>query len=1138
MAARCGDSHGLRPSTAPSPQQRPPSAAFQQRAATPTPPSSPVRSAAGSLLRSLRTSSGSLTGLLKGSRASPAPGPVFEIRGAAMLEPQRPKAASPVPAASGDAPAAVRHHTAAPAQQQQQQQQPMQGQPMQGQQGQQRQAPPVFNIAVRAGGTGQPRPSSARPGSAGASRRWGAVATHGIDLGADCPPGSSKQVQQQQQPAAGPGPAVAGASPFTHQNPLFGFNSSGAYGGDSFTGRFPSRPATPTSWTTGSGGPATPVAPAAVGLSVSTATTAPASSTAPSSCSGTPHAVLQVRAAQHAAALHANVYAAAAAVPLSQACQAPSFSLTLLARVRCPFPQAASNLTLINDSRPMSPGPFLSAYGSGAAPEAYSRPFTPAVFAPDSQPPTPVHGGAGAAADRAEGEAANPFAAGPPAFRALSPIKTLSAAARELAAKGSLPGLPHTAPTAPSSSFPSAAAAAVAAARAAAAAAACSREAAAVSAGREAPAAPAPGAAAATLAANAAAYRVPIFNQDGRLVGYKQSSNTLRPATSPGSTSRTLADSAAAARDQAPATAAAQSAPAASAPSAAPAALEAAAAIAHITDPEFADSAALPARGFPDADNAIPGYVLGPVLGKGGFCSVHKALHLLSGRTVAVKIIEKGRLKDPKDRDRVDREVRVMRNLSNHVCVVRLFECVETPNYVYLAMEHCTKGSLLDYVRDKKKLPEPEAAILLQQLLHALQFCHRKDVVHRDVKLENILLDWAGNAKLIDFGLCGYYVAGKRLRCHCGSPSYAAPEIVARKDYLGPPVDVWSLGVVLFAMLAGYLPFHAKEKKQLSEKIMAGVYKTPAWMSAEAADLLSRMLCLDPAARITLEEVWCHPWVTRWGTWDALGVGPAGLARARSDGATGALLPEEPVLAPLEAAGLDVTAVCRALRHREWSSLTATYHLLYEGWLEAQARLGLERSANDKASSSVWQWDFSSLVRPASAAPAPAAAVVSGDTAGALAGRDGDVSSSSGSAAPPPIAANNAVPMRSPVRPRTAGPGASGSPSRFQQEALAAEALAAGGGAVAAGRGVPAPVGQTDKQPVQPSAVEHEGFVIRAVHASPRGALPLDVEAGLPSPTDTSGSPPLLHAKQLQVDALSAPVLAAAAAAGASPPAW
>ena len=85
--------------------------------------------------------------------------------------------------------------------------------------------------------------------------------------------------------------------------------------------------------------------------------------------------------------------------------------------------------------------------------------------------------------------------------------------------------------------------------------------------------------------------------------------------------------------------------------------------------------------------------------------------------------------------------------------------------------------------------------------------------MHRDVKLENILLDDAGTVRLIDFGLCGYYVAGKRLRCHCGSPSYAAPEIVARQDYLGPPVDVWSLGVVLFAMLAGYLPFHAKDKK-------------------------------------------------------------------------------------------------------------------------------------------------------------------------------------------------------------------------------------------------------------------------------------------------------------------------------------
>ncbi|EFN50767.1 hypothetical protein CHLNCDRAFT_10014, partial [Chlorella variabilis] len=191
---------------------------------------------------------------------------------------------------------------------------------------------------------------------------------------------------------------------------------------------------------------------------------------------------------------------------------------------------------------------------------------------------------------------------------------------------------------------------------------------------------------------------------------------------------------------------------------------------------------------------------------------------------------------------------------------VRLYEYVETRDHVYIMMEAAARGSLLDYVRDRKKLPEAEAVQIFQQLLHALQFCHRKDVVHRDIKLENILIDGGGRMRLIDFGLCGYYVAGKHLRCHCGSPSYAAPEIVARKDYLGPPVDVWSLGVVLFAMLAGYLPFHAKEKRQLSEKILAGVYKPAAWMSPAAQDLLSRMLALDPEQRITLEQAWSHPW--------------------------------------------------------------------------------------------------------------------------------------------------------------------------------------------------------------------------------------------------------------------------------------
>lgn len=285
-------------------------------------------------------------------------------------------------------------------------------------------------------------------------------------------------------------------------------------------------------------------------------------------------------------------------------------------------------------------------------------------------------------------------------------------------------------------------------------------------------------------------------------------------------------------------------------------------------------------------------------------------------------------MQDPKDQDRVSREMRVMRLVAGHIYIAQLYECVETPNFVYIIMEHCAGGSLLDHVRSKKKLPEAEAAQILQQLLFALQYCHAKGVVHRDIKLENILLDSEGNVKLIDFGLSGYFVAGKKMKCHCGSPSYAAPEIVNRKEYDAPLVDVWSLGVVLFATMAGQLPFHAKEKKELSRKIVAGVYKTPSAMSSAAKDLLSKMICLDTEKRITLDQIWFHQWLKNGcPRVKPAGKGPGGLLKHNVDD-KGAFVFDDEVVETLRHANMDISAVAMALRARECNSLTVPYHLL------------------------------------------------------------------------------------------------------------------------------------------------------------------------------------------------------------------
>jgi len=326
---------------------------------------------------------------------------------------------------------------------------------------------------------------------------------------------------------------------------------------------------------------------------------------------------------------------------------------------------------------------------------------------------------------------------------------------------------------------------------------------------------------------------------------------------------------------------------------------------------------------------------------------VRHAIHLDTGLPVAIKIVDKSCLRDPKDRDRVDREVRVLRQLGGHVSVVALLETFESETYVYLVQEYCSGGSLLDLVRQKRRLCEDLCATLFQQLLAALQHCHRRGIVHRDIKLENILLDDHGELRLIDFGLCGYYIPGKTLRCHCGSPSYAAPEIVARHDYLAPPVDVWSAGVVLFAMLTGYLPFYAKDKRELSRKILCGEWQAPEWISTAALDLLQRMLCIDPRERILLEEIWKHPWVEGAKRWNPPGDGDGGMIRARTDPETGAQIPDPEVVAEWAMpcfgdSGIrcqnNVPALLRSLRLRECTALTAGYHLLFNKKAEQQRR--------------------------------------------------------------------------------------------------------------------------------------------------------------------------------------------------------
>ena len=324
----------------------------------------------------------------------------------------------------------------------------------------------------------------------------------------------------------------------------------------------------------------------------------------------------------------------------------------------------------------------------------------------------------------------------------------------------------------------------------------------------------------------------------------------------------------------------------------------------------------------------LPGYNLGKVVGEGGFCKVRLGVHQVTGAKTAVKLVDKAKLTEENDRRRVGREIRVLKRLA-HEHVIRLFDVVDSPKIVYVVMEYADGGSLLDYVRRRKKLAEPEAARFFHQMCRGLDYCHGNGVVHRDVKLENVLLDAGENVKLIDFGLSAVLAGdGKKLKVHCGSPSYAAPEIVARRAYDGPPVDVWSSGVVLFAMVAGYLPFHAHggNKQELCAKIQRGAFTVPDAATEDFRALIKSVLKVDPVRRATLRQCLDSPWIrahVRSRDHDAGKAAPAHYPAAVS----GADLDSARVES-LTDAGLDRRRLVEHLRAADHNYYTAAYHLL------------------------------------------------------------------------------------------------------------------------------------------------------------------------------------------------------------------
>uniref|UniRef100_A0A2R8MSG5 non-specific serine/threonine protein kinase n=1 Tax=Callithrix jacchus TaxID=9483 RepID=A0A2R8MSG5_CALJA len=255
-----------------------------------------------------------------------------------------------------------------------------------------------------------------------------------------------------------------------------------------------------------------------------------------------------------------------------------------------------------------------------------------------------------------------------------------------------------------------------------------------------------------------------------------------------------------------------------------------------------------------DEQPHIGNYRLLKTIGKGNFAKVKLARHILTGREVNTITV-----------------YMCMVCAYRHFflfffCIlspppVKLFEVIETEKTLYLIMEYASGGEVFDYLVAHGRMKEKEARAKFRQIVSAVQYCHQKRIVHRDLKAENLLLDADMNIKIADFGFSNEFTVGSKLDTFCGSPPYAAPELFQGKKYDGPEVDVWSLGVILYTLVSGSLPFDGQNLKELRERVLRGKYRIPFYMSTDCENLLKRFLVLNPIKRGTLEQIMKDRWI-------------------------------------------------------------------------------------------------------------------------------------------------------------------------------------------------------------------------------------------------------------------------------------
>ncbi|CAL5985894.1 Kinase [Hexamita inflata] len=262
----------------------------------------------------------------------------------------------------------------------------------------------------------------------------------------------------------------------------------------------------------------------------------------------------------------------------------------------------------------------------------------------------------------------------------------------------------------------------------------------------------------------------------------------------------------------------------------------------------------------PSSGFVLKNYTMGQVLGQGSFGKVIRATHDPTGIQVAIKVISKQKIQQHDMMTKVEREISIMQ-MFDHPHVIKLYETITTPTDIYLVMELAECGELFNYITTRKQIDEAKSRYYFQQFISAVDYLHRQaQISHRDLKSENTLINKFDNLKISDFGLSNVMLEGDFLKTSCGSPNYAAPEVISGQQYLGCPADVWSAGCLLYTLMVGKLPFDDPYVPTLFRKIRNGEYTIPDFVSPLGADLIRGMLQVSVEKRFTVEMIVSHEW--------------------------------------------------------------------------------------------------------------------------------------------------------------------------------------------------------------------------------------------------------------------------------------